>query len=143
MSDIYIVGFDGTAQSERAVEYAASRAKLAGATVHLMHILEWSPYSFHTPEELAERHKRREEELDRANAEVAPMVKELGKSGVTVTSEVRHGNAADILCEAAKAKKANQIIIGRTGESTLTQRLLGGLAMTLAQVSPVPLTIVP
>ena len=143
MSDVYIVGFDGTAQSERAVEYAADRAKKSGATVHLVHIVEWSPYSFHTPEELDERHKRREEELGRANAQIEPMVKELGKSGVTVTSEVRHGNAADILCETAKTMKAKQIIIGRTGESTLTQRLLGGLAMTLAQVSPVPLTIVP
>ena len=53
MTDIYIVGFDGTAQSERAIEYAASRAKKSGAQVHLVHVLEWSPFSFHTPEELA------------------------------------------------------------------------------------------
>ncbi len=143
MNDLYIVGFDGTAQSERAIEYAANRAKKSGASLHVIHVLEWSPYSFHTPEELAERHKRREQELDRASAQVDPMVNELKKSGLTVTSEIRHGNAADILCETAKGKKATQLIIGRTGDSALTLRLLGGLAITLAQVSPVPLTIVP
>ena len=143
MTDTFIVGFDGTAQSRRAIEYAANKAKKTGADVHVINVLEWSPYSFHTPEELAERHKRREQELDRANAAVQPVIDELTKSGVTATSEIRHGNAADILCEVAKDKKAAQIIIGRTGDSGFAQRLLGGLAITLAQVSPVPLTIVP
>lgn len=143
MIDTYIVGFDGTDQSSRAVDYAAERAKKSGAGVHLVHVVEWSPYSFHTPEELAERHGRREQELERAKAMVQPVVDKLDKSGVKTTCEVRHGNAGDLLCKIAGDKKAAQIIIGRTGDSALAQRLLGGLAMTLAQVAPVPVTIVP
>lgn len=143
MTDIYIVGFDGTDQSSRAVGYAAERAKKSGAELHLVHVLEWSPYSFHTPEELAERHGRREQELKRAQALVQPVVDEISKTGIKTTCEVRHGNAGDLLCKIAADKDAAQIIIGRTGDSALAQRLLGGLAMTLAQVSPVPVTIVP
>ena len=143
MTDTYIVGFDGTEQAQRAVNFAAARAKQSGGQLHLVHILEWSPYSFHTPEELAERHKRREEELERANAMVQPVVDALEKDGVKATCEVRHGHAGDLLCEIATDKKAAQIIIGRTGDSALSQRLLGGLAITLVQVSPVPVTIVP
>jgi nucleotide-binding universal stress UspA family protein len=143
MTDTYIVGFDGTAQSRRAADYAAARAKASGGKVHLVLVLEWSPYSFHTPEELAERHGRREQELERANATVQPVVDELNKGGVTATCEVRHGHAADLLCKIASDNSAAQIVIGRTGDSALAQRILGGLAITLAQVAPVPVTIVP
>lgn len=143
MNDIFVIGFDGTEQSRRAVNFAANRAKLSGAQLHLVHVLEWSPYSFHTPEELAERHGRREQELERANAMVEPVVTELNNSGVKTTCEVRHGHAGDLLCNIATEKKATQIFIGRTGDSAFAQRLLGGLAITLAQVAPVPVVIVP
>ncbi len=143
MTDTYLVGFDGTDQARRAVDYAAARAKLSGAHVCVVLVIEWSPYSFHTPEELAERHKRREEELDRAQAMVQPVVDELKGAGVDASSEVRHGNAGDLLCQIAGEKSATQIIIGRTGDSGLAQRLLGGLVLTLAQAAPVPVTIVP
>lgn len=43
MSDKYIVGFDGTAQSRRALEYAANLAKKSGANVHVVLVIEWSP----------------------------------------------------------------------------------------------------
>ena len=143
MSDKYLVGYDGTAQSDRAVAFAADRAKKTGASVHLVLVIEWSPYSFHTPEELEERHKRREQELDRAKATVQPKVDELEKQGHTASCEVRHGNASELLCEIAKDSGATQIMIGRTGDSGLAQRLLGGLAINLVQVAPVPVTIVP
>jgi nucleotide-binding universal stress UspA family protein len=143
MSDTYIVGFDGTEQAQRAVNFAAGRARQSGGQLHLVHVIEWSPYSFHTPEELAERHKRREQELDRGKAMVQPVVDDLEKKGVKATCEVRHGHAGDLLCEIAAERKAAQIIIGRTGDSALSQRLLGGLAITLVQVAPVPVTIVP
>lgn len=138
-----IVGFDGTAQSHRALDYAAGEARASDASLHLVLVIEWSPYSFHTPEELDERHKRREAELDRARAAIEPEVEKLSKSGLSVTCEVRHGNAGDLLCEIASSSGADQIVMGRTSDSPLSQRLLGGLAMTLAQIAPVPVTIVP
>ena len=63
--------------------------------------------------------------------------------GIQVSCEARHGNVAEILCKIAEEKNADQIVIGRTGDSAFAQRLLGGLAITLAQVAPLPLTIVP
>ena len=77
MSQTYIVGFDGTPQSRRAVEHAAAAAKKAGGKLHLVFVIEWSPYSFHTAQELAERHGRREQELDRAKESLQPVVDEL------------------------------------------------------------------
>ena len=62
MSKKFVVGYDGSEESRRAVDFAASQAKTSGAGLVVAHVLEWSPYSFLTPEELAERHKRREED---------------------------------------------------------------------------------
>lgn len=143
MPEIYIVGVDGSEQSHRAISYAAARAKAANAELHLVLILEWSAFSFHTAEELAERHKRREEELDRANTVIQPLANDLIASGINASTEVRHGHVGDLICQIAKEKDAAQIIVGRSGDSKLSQRLLGSLAITLAQVAPVPVTIVP
>ena len=93
MTDTFVVGFDGSESSQRAASFAAALAKTAGAKLHLVHVLEWSAYSFHTAEELAERHKRREEELERANAIVQPAVDALTKAGLTADGEARHGHA--------------------------------------------------
>lgn len=143
MGEVFVVGYDDAKASDRAVAFAAEGAKASKGEVHLVYILEWSPYSFHTPEELAERHGRREDEIKRATALVAPAVDRLKKDGVTASCEVRHGNAGELLCQIATEKKARQIVIGRSGDSALSQRLLGGLAFTLAHAAPVPVTIVP
>lgn len=143
MADIFVVGFDGTASAKRAVQHAASQAKAGGDTVHVVHVLEWSPYSFLTPDELSERHKRREEELNRAKAIVQPVVDDLKAKGVNATSEVRHGHAGELLCEIAEDMKARQIVIGRVGSTSIAARLMGSLALTLVQASPVPVTVVP
>lgn len=143
MADIFVVGFDGTASARRAVQHAANQAKASGSTMHLVHILEWSPYSFLTPEELNERHKTREDELKRAESILRPIVDDLTSKGVTVTHEIRHGHAGELLCEIAEDKRARQIVIGRTGTTSIAARLMGSLALTLVQAAPVPVTVVP
>ncbi|RCW78553.1 universal stress protein [Paracoccus lutimaris] len=144
MSNQYIVAYDGSPAAQRAVDYAVERSKTSGAAILIAHVLEWSPYSFLTQEELAERHMRRTEELARAkSAIVDPVVASLTAKGVPVTSDMRYGNVPDTLVAIAQEADAAQIIIGRTGQSTIVARLFGSVAGTLAQMSPVPVTIVP
>lgn len=143
MSDTYLVGYDGSKSAKRAVDFAVARANQAGASIHLVNILEWSPYSFYSAEELAQRKKARTEEVKRAREIVDPLVNELAGRGLTVTSDVQHGHPAELLCKIASEVDATQIVIGRSGDGVLAQRLLGSLAISLAQVAPVPLTIVP
>lgn len=144
MSKRFVVGYDGSEESKRAVQFAVTQAKSADAAIVIAHVLEWSPYSFLTPEELEERHKRRKEELSRAEtALMAPIKDSLSGSGVTVETEMRYGHVADTLAKIAKDVGAEQMFIGRTGESGLTARVFGSVAGSLAQVAPVPCTIVP
>ena len=144
MSQTIVVGYDASASGNRALEFALNEATSKGANVLIAHVLEWSPYSFLTPEELEERHKRRGEELARAEqAVLGPVVEKAKASGVATETELRYGHIAETLCNIADEKSASQVVIGRTGHSELASRLFGSVAGTLAQASPVPVTIVP
>lgn len=144
MSNKIVVGFDGSDSANRALEFAVDKAKAQGAGIVIAHVLEWSPYSFLTPEEIEERHKRRQEEIDRANiAILEPVVESLKDSGVKVETELQYGHIAEILCSIATESEAKQIVIGRTGQSGLSSRFFGSVAGSLAQSAPVPVTIVP
>ena len=144
MSEKYVVGYDGSAASDRALDFAVARAKSEGGSVLLAHVLEWSPYSFLTPTELEERHKRRKEELARAKeALMDPAVARASESGVSVETDIRYGHIANTLAAICSESGASQIAIGRDGETTIGARVFGSVASALAQVSPVPCTIVP
>lgn len=139
-----VVGYDGSGSSKRALAFAAERAKTIGGTLIVAHVLEWSPYSFLTPTELEERHKRRKEELQRAEeAVIAPALALLDTSGVHVITELKYGHIAETLCKIATDHAAVQIVIGRQGQTGMSARLFGSTAGTLAQVAPAPVTIVP
>ena len=144
MSHKIVVGFDGSDSARAALSFAVNAAKKQGGALVIAHVLEWSPYSFLTPTELEERHKRRAEELDRAEkAILAPVLESVRSSGVEVTTTLRYGHIAETLVSIAKEEGANQIVIGRTGHSSLSSRLFGSVAGSLAQAAPVAVTIVP
>lgn len=144
MSKKIVLGFDNSESAKSALSFAVNIAKAEGADLVVAHVLEWSPYSFLTADELAERHKRRNEELQRAeSALLKPVMTQLEGQGVNASSVLRYGHIAETLCAIIKDENATQVVIGRTGHSSLSSRLFGSVAGSLAQASPVPVTIVP
>ena len=98
MTTKFVVGYDGSEASDTAVRFALAQAKQCSATLVVVHVLEWSPYSFLTPTELEERHKRRNEELKRAEeALIAPLVSKLTADYGAMASVIRYGNIVDTL----------------------------------------------
>ncbi|MEO8249443.1 MAG: universal stress protein [Burkholderiales bacterium] len=138
----FIIGYDGSDAAKRALDFSITRAKDRNGQVHVVCVLEWSPFSFLTQEELAERSKTRKSELDRAEKFLAPVLKQIADQGVAASHEVRFGHAGEVLCEIAGLRPGSTIIVGRTGGNKFTDRFLGSLAMTLVQASPVPVTVV-
>lgn len=144
MSTKYVVACDGSPASARALQFAIDHAKTNEASILIAHVLEWSPYTFLTPEELEERHKRRSEELSRAKkALVDPLIKSVESEGIKASSVVKYGHVAETLANIAEQEDASQVFIGRTGHSSLAARFFGSVAGTMAQIAPVPCTIVP
>ncbi|MCP4694506.1 MAG: universal stress protein, partial [Desulfobacterales bacterium] len=78
MTDTILVGIDGSQESRRAVDFGIAQAKLNKAQLVLAYVIEWSQYTFNTPEENEQRHKRREEELKTVHERVMePMLKSI------------------------------------------------------------------
>ncbi len=144
MSESFLVGIDNSHCSRRALDFACRRAKSAGANLVVVYVIEWSPYTFNTPDENEERHKRREEEVARANQSVlVPALKRVKEAGIEVNGLVRHGNVGDVLNDLATEFQADQIVVGRIGESGLKSLLFGSVTTKLIQLSNAPVTVVP
>jgi nucleotide-binding universal stress UspA family protein len=144
VSSKIVIGLDGSASGERAVAYAKKMANLIGACeLVLAHVIEWSPYTFQTPEENEMRHKRREEELAQATSRIIdPAVAAFKKEGFTARGVVRHGDVADLLNKVAEAEGADQIIVARASEAGLVQRIFGSSTVSLVTPACVPVTVV-
>ena len=139
-----MVALDGSDGGQRAMNIAAEQAKATDAGLVLVYVIDWTPYSFNTPEENERRHERREAEIQRAQESVLqPAVDALADTGLAVRSVVRHGNVADSLVNLAKKEDVSQIFLGRLGESRLKSIMFGSVTAALVQASPVPVTVVP
>lgn len=144
MSLVFLVGVDGSDCGSRALDYAAERANIKEARLLVAHVIEWSPFQFSTPQENEERHKRREEEIARAHAEIVdPIVEALEAKGLSVEGLVRHGHVAETLDDMANELNVTNIIIGRKGTSRMKAKLFGSVASTLVQIADCPVTVVP
>ena len=144
MSSVLMVGVDGSKCGERAVEFAARRAKNSGARLYITYIIEWSQFTFSTATENAERHQRREEEIQRAHSEIVdPIVDRLRAEGLDAEGLVRHGHVADTLNSLAKSKGVVNIIVGRQGASKLKAHVFGSVGSRLVQSAECAVTVVP
>ncbi len=144
MSEIYVVGIDDSEGSIRAAQYAVDHASKTKAAVKILHVLEWSPYSFLTPEELEERHKLRRQELERAKSAIVDFLVNKIKTGdVSVEGDVRYGHVAESIHQYCGEINATHLYVGRHGGGGLSTRLFGSVPGALVQSAKIPVTVVP
>jgi len=140
----FLVGIDGSDCGDRAISVAAAQARAADAELVICYVIAWSPYTFSTPQENAERHRRREEELEAAHSKLLePRVAGLKASGMAVEGVARHGHPVRTLVKLAEEKDVDVIVIGRSGDTPLKTRMFGGTAAGLVQSAPMPVLVVP
>lgn len=144
MSLKLIVGLDGHSTGEKALAHAQKMAeKSEGCELIAVYVIEWSPFTFQTAEENAQRAKRREEEISTAMERVVtPAVATGTDAGLSIKGMVRHGNVADVLDGIAKSEGADQIIVGRSSDNGLSSRIFGSATGNLVMSASVPVTVV-
>jgi len=144
MGAALMVGVDCSECGDRAIEFAANLARICATRLYVAHVIEWSPFSFSTVQENAERHKRREEEIQRAHDEIVdPVVARLKSEGLDAEGLVHHGHVADTLDALAKSNGVNNIIVGRQGASKLKAHVFGSVGSRLVQSADCAVTVVP
>jgi len=144
MSTTLLVGLDGEGSGHRAVAFASRMAsQIKDAEILVVYVIEWSPFSFQTAEENAERHKRREEEISMAQERVVtPAVEQLVNNNIKARGIVKHGDVAATLNAVAVENKADQIIVSRSSEGGFAKRIFGSATANLVMSASVPVTVV-
>lgn len=144
MTTKIVIGLDGTETGNRAVEFAKNLASRIGSCELLVaYVIEWSPYTFQTPEENAQRHKRREEEVALASSRVVdPAVEALKAAGFSARGIVRHGDVAETLNEITVENGGSQIVVGRSSADGIKKRIFGSSTQNLVMHADVPVTVV-
>ncbi|MGA9575356.1 MAG: universal stress protein [Lysobacterales bacterium] len=144
MGSALMVAVDCSECGDRAVKFATEQAKATNARLYVAHVIEWSQFSFSTVQENMERHKRREEEIQRAHAEIVdPIVAGLKAEGIDAEGLVRHGHVADTLNKLAKSNGVINVILGRQGTSLLKAHVFGSVGSRLVQIADCAVTVVP
>lgn len=144
MTDTLLVGIDGGTPSGNAVLMAKRQALADGGKLLVVYVVEWSPYTFNTPEENEQRKRQYDAEIKAAEERVLhPLLAEMKKENVDAEGVVRHGNPAEIINRLAKDRGAAQIFVGRRGAKGVKEMLFGSVTANLVQTSPVPVTVVP
>ena len=123
-SETFIVAYEGEEGDTPTLDYAIERARKDGAGLLVVHILEWSPYSFLTPDEIEERHGRRKQEMTRAREIVLdPAVAKVKAAGLEGSAELRYGNVVEKIVEIASETNASMIFVGRAGSQSMAARV--------------------
>lgn len=134
---------DGSDVSLGAADAAITIAKLAGAPLHAVYVLE--PYPFTG---IGSARREGFDDYMAASRQVAAdalerIVKAADAQGVPCeTLVVEHPQAAAGIVEAAQSTGANVIVMGSHGRSGLAKLVLGSVATKVLQLSPVPVLIV-
>jgi nucleotide-binding universal stress UspA family protein len=145
----WVVGMDASADAERALVWAISRARAARANGHEVQIRAVSAWSVPIDSSigLAGAGLRIDwntdwDEVGRANAErLSEIVASIDAHGVPVTAVTLQGNTAQVLVN--EAAEAQLLIVGRRGMSTLKELILGSVSRHLVTHAPIPTVVVP
>lgn len=143
-----LVGVDRSGACRRALEFALKRARINDWRVTVVHVINWSKYSFNTLEENEKRPVTRKQELKNAQANVldpllAWATDEGLLDGVELATEIRFGHPSEVLSELAVEGDYDAVIVARVGDSNLKTAIFGSTASRLAQHAPVPVVVVP
>lgn len=132
---------DFSAPAAQAAHYAAGLAKSCGAEVILLHVVAELSYPMRSlgtvtafPNLQDEMQKRASEELDEAKAKLG--------EGITVRTEMRHGDIHDEVLGCATDNDCDLIVLGTHGHTGLKHMLLGSTAERIVRMSEIPVLTV-
>lgn len=143
MFDKILLPTDGSDIAFAAAERAVALAKLGGAGLHVVFVLEPYPYSgigaansAGAQEYLADAQRQATEALDRIRA-LAQV------TGVTLSAEtVESSSPAEQIVETARRYGADLIVMGSHGRTGVARVVLGSVADKVLRLSPVPVMVV-
>ncbi len=135
-----VIATDGSENSQRAISYGIEIAKLSGATVHALYVVDTSSFSS-IPMDAGweEMYEILRKEGEKAIFEV----KERGEvAGVKVREVLSEGHPSTEIINFAEKNDIDLIVMGTLGKTGLDRFLLGSVAEKVVRNSKVPVLVV-
>ena len=134
-----LIGYDGSANSKKALEYGIDFAMHTGAEITIVTAFPKAPDYLGSPQydDLAARMTHKAQETAEMAAEQA---RACGIEKVRV--EVLEGSPAECIMTVVETRKCDCIVVGSRGHGELAGLLLGSVSDSLAHHAKVPVLIV-
>lgn len=141
-----LVATDGSEGADRAVDYAAQRAKAEGAELLIVNVI--GGYGLPDTVTRAFAHAQQAwlaELLQSLSAQMLTKARDRAhKAGVgTILLESRSGDPAQTIIDIAKDKAVDAVIVGKRGAGRVAKLLVGSVSQKLVSLAPFPVTVVP
>ncbi|MDC8640481.1 universal stress protein [Xanthomonas hortorum] len=140
-----LVPLDGSATARLALDHAAALARLHGANVVLVHVIEEMKHITGFEPPLVYIHDVRPRMLAASQAlldEAAGRLRQEGIEVETVLLESKTERVSDLIVQQAKASGCDLVVLGTHGRRGVNRLLLGSDAEQVARIAPVPVMLV-
>ena len=136
-----LLATDGSPSAARATEVAIEIAEAANAPLHV--VTAWSiPVSAFGYMPLVIVPEVADAEREKAASAAAQAVEQAAAMGVSVSSEVREGQAVEEICAAARELDASLAVVGAHGWGALKRLVLGSVSTGVLHRAPCPVLVV-
>ena len=150
-----LVATDGSKTAHKAAKYAMELAKLSGATLVALSVIDRSPFvspsvsgfvspsrpGVRDPEHLMEPIEDYMKEV--AQADMAQIAEICRQNAISCKTVVRSGHPVETIIKEAERSKADLIVIGSHGRSALKAALLGSVSFgVIHKDTKVPVLVV-
>jgi nucleotide-binding universal stress UspA family protein len=136
-----LVPLDFSPNSTRALDYAHGLALKLDAAIHLIHVCEVPGMSIGSMDAYAIAYSEWSQRLgEEAECHLTEIKNRL--RGVEATTEVRFGNPAAAIVEAANANDADLIVMGTHGHGALMHVMMGNVAERVVRTAVCPVLTV-
>lgn len=134
-----LVAHDGSEQSNKALKKAADLALLSKGSVVVLSVVPDLCMMEISDDDCKKMYKLMTEESEkRLNA----LKDELSKKGVEMETEVKFGNAAEVIVKTSSDKKADMIVVGTQGRHGAGKLLLGSVSSKVVSNSACDVLVV-
>jgi nucleotide-binding universal stress UspA family protein len=135
-----LAAIDGSKKSGAALDVAIGEAKVHGAELHVVYVIETGLFSSipmdNTWEVIYGLLENQGKEAELAAA------KEAGAQGLGITTHLKEGHAGEEIIRLAREVGADLIVVGSHGKSNLDRILLGSVSGFVVAHSPVSTMVV-
>ena len=142
---VLLVPHDFSASANHATALARDEAKLHGARLVLVHVIDL-PYQIGpmaiVPPETGAPINVRDYAVSQAKEHLDDLVARLGKDGATATGVVCVGNPVDEILRVAGDEKADAIVMGTHGRTGIRHLIAGSVAERVVRAATVPVITV-